>query len=116
MFGQYKVIAWLVGAGVVAAAIGLHLFGDWRTKSELSKVQAELVATKESKRILEENFVAATRDRDQLRSQAAEADAARAKVQADLAATLKKLRSQKPPVECKAAVDWAIERKGDLSW
>ena len=45
-----------------------------------------------------------------------EAEVEREKVRGDLQAVLRKLRNQKPPIECKAAVEWAVENKGDLKW
>lgn len=64
----------------------------------------------------EDNFVQATKDRDAYLKAGQEAEQARAKVQSDLAVTLKKLRQQKPPTECKAAIDWAVQNKDDLKW
>lgn len=44
------------------------------------------------------------------------AETERNEIRSELAKTLTKLRTQKPPVDCKAAVDWAVENKGDLQW
>lgn len=35
---------------------------------------------------------------------------------AQLNAQIDTLRNQKPPKECKEAIDWSIEQKGDLAW
>lgn len=40
------------------------------------------------------------------------ADEARKKAESQLVI----LRRQKPPVECKAAIDWSIQQKDDLKW
>lgn len=55
-------------------------------------------------------------ERAELDERFRKAQEARADIQRDLDATLRKLRNQKPPVDCNAAVQWAVERKGDLEW
>lgn len=38
------------------------------------------------------------------------------KIQQQLNTTLTQLSAQKPPTDCKAAIDWAVDQKDDLSW
>lgn len=58
----------------------------------------------------------ATQSRDALAASVTKSNAQRAAIQTQLNASLTKLRQQKPPSECKAAVDWAVENRGDLAW
>lgn len=116
MFGLPTLYLKLAGAAVIAAVLGWHLFGDWRVKHTLEQTQLELANYKVQYKQLEDQFVQATKDRDSYKKAGEEADAARAKVRADLDVTLKKLRAQKPPTECKAAIDWAVQNRDDLKW
>ena len=52
----------------------------------------------------------------EFRANQEKAEAVRQRRIAELNAQINKLRSQEPPKECAAAIDWAIEKKGDLSW
>lgn len=106
----------LIGAAIVLAAIAWHVFGDLRLKSSLEQAQVDMASLRADKLNLETQLLKATQSAAQLDDAVKVAEAARSKVQADLQVTLKKLRNQKPPTECKAAVDWAIENKGDLKW
>lgn len=87
------------------------------------KLQDELEAKKTAYTELEgkfnrsqEDLLQATTSKDALVQATVEATKERTRIQVELNATLSKLRMQKPPVECKAAVDWAIENKHDLSF
>jgi uncharacterized protein HemX len=40
----------------------------------------------------------------------------RATIRRQLAEVQKKLRQQVPPTECKEAIEWAVDNKGDLDW
>ena len=116
MFNLPSLYLKLAGAALVALIIGWHFWGDYRVNHKLEQVQAELVATKQDLKIAEENLVAATKARDEYLKAGQEAQAAREKIQADLQVTLTKLKKQKPPTECKAAIDWAVQNKDDLKW
>ena len=82
----------------------------------MEQTQAELIATQQALKAAEENLIQATKARDEYLKSNQEAQAARDKIQADLQVTLSKLRKQKPPTECKAAIDWAVQNKDDLKW
>lgn len=117
MFGlPLSLILKLGGAALVLAIIGFHFAGDRHTHTELIKAQTELVQTQAELKQANDNLIAATKARDEYLKAGQEADKARVQVQADLQVTIKKLRAQKPPVECKAAIDWAVDNKQDLDW
>lgn len=58
----------------------------------------------------------ATQARDQLTAALLKAGQQRKLIRAELDSTLQRMQAQKPPSECKAAIEWAVEQKGDLSW
>lgn len=106
----------LAGAAIVALIIGWHFWGDYRVNHKLAETQEQLVSTQHNLKVAEENLIAATKARDEYLKAGQEAEAARVKIKADLQVTLTKLKKQKPPVECKAAIDWAVQNKDDLKW
>ena len=78
--------------------------------------QVRLEKAEEDKLVLEQQVKDLSVQKAQLDANLVEAEANRSKIRADLDATLRKLRNQKPPIECKAAVEWSIQNKGDLQW
>lgn len=106
----------LGGAALVLAMLGWHLFGDHRTRTALDEARAQVVLLESKTAQLEESLKQVTIAKEQLDVAITAAEAQRQQVQAELQVTLKKLRSQKPPTECKAAIEWSIENKGDLQW
>ena len=116
MFSIPSLYLKLIGAAIVLGALGLHLWSDNRVKKSLADVQTELIRVTEERRVLETELIALTKSKETLDIQLKIADEARAKIRADLDATLKKLRVKKPPTECKAAIEWSITNKGDLAW
>ena len=106
----------LIGAAIIASIIGGGFWYVSSLRSNLAESRTRVTELEFKLKTSEDNLKQATEDKAALDTKLAEADAARAKVQADLLGTLKKLRSQKPPTECKAAIDWAVEKKDDLTW
>jgi len=106
----------LGAVGIVAIAIGFHFYSDWSTNNELKEVSTELITKKEAFKVLEGDFIKATTDLGVLQAKIKTADAERTKIQLDLSTALAKLRGQKAPKECKAAIDWSVLNKADLSW
>lgn len=106
----------LAGAAVVAIAIGLHVVSDRHTLNELHNTQIELAQTQAKLKDMEDKLLQATRDRDQVKEKLDEAAKMNEKVRADLDVSLKKLRSQKPPVDCTKLGHWLVDNKDDLKW
>ena len=106
----------LGAVGLVIAIVGYHFYSDWSTSNELKEVNTELSSKKEAFKVLERDFVQATTDLGVLQAKIKTADAERTKIQLDLSTALAKLRGQKAPKECKAAIDWSVLNKTDLSW
>lgn len=106
----------LAAGAAVLAVLGFHFYGDHQTAKALEQARSDISILTEQKRVLQEQLITVTGDKKALDKRLTEADLERQKVRADLNVTLKKLRAQKPPTECKAAVEWAIENKGDLAW
>ena len=63
-----------------------------------------------------QDLLRVTEERSVLDSQLKEAEVLRGTLVKSYDARLKALRGQKPPVECKAVIDWAIENRSDLAW
>lgn len=57
-----------------------------------------------------------TRDKQALTDNLEKANSERKKVREELNRTLTKMRAQKPPSDCKEAIDWSVKNKGDLNW
>lgn len=117
MFGlPYGLIIKLGLAAVVAAIIGFHFLGDSNVKDELQQTKELLEESNLRYKDLQDQFLQATTASKVYADQATASDKARAKIEADLSAALSKLRGQKPPTQCKEAIEWSIQNKGDLKW
>ena len=106
----------LIGAAIICALIGGGFWYVSSLRSDLAESRTRVTELEGKFQRSQDDLKQATADKAALDAKLAEADAARAKVQADLQVTLRKLRNQKPPVECKAAIDWAVDNKDDLKW
>lgn len=100
----------------VVALVAAGYFYVSHLKSTIKEQETSLVRAEEEKFILTNKLESVTRDKEILEKQRAEADQKRAALRAELDKLLARFRSQKPPVECKAAIDWAVQNKGDLNW
>lgn len=106
-----------VGAIVILVSIiGFHLLKDRETQIELKAKINEITSLQEQVKTTQDQLINVTRDRDSYLKTVEQANKARAEIQANLSAALVKLKAQKPPVECKAAIDWSIDNKYDLNW
>jgi chromosome segregation ATPase len=107
-----KLLPYIIAA---AALVGGYLYVT-HLQEKVEEQQAALIKAEEERIRLNEALIAVTDDKKALDEEILKSEAQRAAVRAELNRTLAKLRSQRPPVECKAAIDWAVENKGDLQW
>jgi len=106
----------LAAAGILLAALAAFYLHYRGLKSDLFDAHTQVSLLNEQVRSVNEALRETTQSRDELKSNLSAAEITRAKVQADLQTTLRKLRNQRPPTECKAALDWAVDNKDDLKW
>lgn len=106
----------LIGAAIIAAIVGGCLLYVSSLRSNLAESRTRVTELEGMLARSQEDLKQATADKAELDSRLAIASAARSKVQADLSATIRRLRNQKPPQECKAAIEWAVENKDDMKW
>ena len=85
-------------------------------QEKVTKQEVQLIQKEEEMSLLRTQVENLSMARSALDAALRQAEADRDKIRGDLQATLRKLRNQKPPVECKAAVEWAVDNKGDLKW
>lgn len=96
--------------------IGLHISSDRSAERALKKTQEDLVQVRIQLKLSQENLLSATNARDSVLKAAKEAELQREQIQTDLSQEIQKLRDQKPPSDCKKAIDWAVQNKSDLNW
>lgn len=106
----------LIGAAIIAAIIGGCLWYVSSLRSNLADARTRVTELEGKFQRSQDDLKQATADKEVLDKSLAASALARSKVQADLSATIKRLRNQKPPQECKAAIDWAVENKDDMKW
>ena len=114
MFAYWKLIV----AGILAAAIGVHLFMDGRVKKELEETKVALTAMTVEKERVTQELLRATEDAKVLNSSLKAAEVSREALVKSYDARLKKLGGQvvKIPTDCKEAIEWAVTNSSDLSW
>lgn len=100
---------------VVLAVIGGYFYVR-NLQDTVVEQQVRLEKAEEDKLALEQQVKDLSVQKAELDANLVEAEANRSKIRSELDATLRRLRTQKPPVECKAAIDWSIQNKGDLQW
>lgn len=106
----------LVGiAAIVLAVLGGYFYVS-NLKSNLAEAQAQVLELELKYKTSQQDLANATSAAEALDAARKTADELRTKVQRERDAALAKLRGQKPPTECKDAVQWSIDNKGDLSW
>jgi chromosome segregation ATPase len=106
----------LAGLALIAALIGGTYWHISNLKADLKDKTEQVTVLQGKLQTSEENLKEVTVTRDNFQAQLTSAEQARKKVQSDLQVALLKLRSQKPPTECKAAIDWSVDMKDDLNW
>lgn len=107
-----KLIVALLIAGAMLAT-GLYVRN---LQSSLSTARNTISSLNEQLRTTKEKLIEVTEDKTELDERLQFAAKEQVRIQSNLRSTLAKLRQQKPPTECKDAIDWAVERKGDLDW
>jgi chromosome segregation ATPase len=105
----------IVVAAILAALGGAYGYVH-HLKSSLEEAQAEIVVLDGKYKSSQEDLAKATEAAQALDAQRKQADDARIAIQKQRDEALTKLRTQKPPVDCKAAIQWSVDSKGDLSW
>jgi len=115
VFNVKLVIVGLVLA-LVSGVCGVHLLGDARVKRSLAETQDEVASLKAENELLHQQLMEATEAGKQWQQQASAAEQQRQVIAKNLSISLTKLRNQKPPSTCDAAVQWAVEHKEDLAW
>jgi septal ring factor EnvC (AmiA/AmiB activator) len=110
--------AYLKIGGLIA--IALTCIGAWAyvsgLRTSLREAEDALTLSKARETSLTAQLTEATKLKSTLTKQLSAAEAERNTIRAQLQKSLSKLRLQQPPQECKAAIDWAVENKGDLAW
>lgn len=106
----------LAGIAVFVLAVLGGYFYVKNLQSNLAEAQAQVLELQGKYKTSQEDLTKATESAAALDAARKSADEARAQVQRERDAAMAKLRGQKPPVDCKAAIQWSIEQKGDLSW
>ena len=113
---QSAVIKYAIILAVLCGLIG----GVWLKIHRLTSQRDEAVAQVADLTIKfqrsQQDLAEATRTKAELATAMQKAETARGAIQTQLQASLSKLRAQKPPQECQAAINWAVEQKLDLSW
>ena len=103
---------WKIGVAILLAAlVAWHFWSDARVRQELQDAKMQIEIQKSAHAALQSEFEKATQDLQELMKARTAADEARAKVQADLAATQKRLKAAQVPKQCDAAVDWLIQER-----
>lgn len=101
----------------VLCAVCAHIFIDWRHQSaRIDDLQAQLESTRGELSGAQAEIEEHARARVEADKRAHESVKKRQKIITDLGNELNKLRSQTPPSDCAGAIEWGIERKGDLEW
>lgn len=101
------------GLAVLSLLVGLwvrHLHGTIEQQAATISTMVEQVER------LEQQVETLSTQRSTLEQALSQAEQARRAIRTDLTATIERLRRQKPPTECQAAIAWAVERKDDLAW
>jgi len=106
----------LAGIFALIGIIGLVSWHVHSLNSTIATKTKENIALQVQLQSLTEEYKKATQSAEDLAKAKDKADVERLVVQSERDAALQRLRNQKPPTECKAAIDWAIENKNDLSF
>lgn len=101
---------------IIALAVISVIFYVRHLQTKVVEQEVTIKQQVEQHQILQKQVNDLTISRADLEESLKKAEGQREKIRADLQATLRKLSQQKPPVECSKAVEWAVDRKGDLAW
>ena len=116
MLLQAQLIKYGIAIFVITALVGGSYLYVTNLKSDLA--QAKELAVKQQLELgrLNNELLAATESRQTLIDAAEKAGQERQRIQAQLTTEIRKLRAQKPPQECTAAINWAVDNKTDMEW
>lgn len=107
-----KLLPYLV---VITAIIGGYFYVT-SLQETVAKQEATLREKEEEVNTLRQQVQDLSTQRSTIETALAQAEVERNRIRADLSKALTRLRTQQPPVECKAAVEWAVDNKEDLAW
>lgn len=116
MLLQAQLIKWGIVLFALTGAVGGGYLYVSNLKSNLKEAKELAVKQQLELSRLNEELLAATKTKQELMDAAEKAGQERQRIQAQLTGEIRKLRAQKPPQECKAAIDWAVEQKADMEW
>jgi len=113
---QYKIIAVLIILGVLGALGTVHYLSDRKVQADLEVSKQEVLAAQIQVKNLEDQLKAVTEDAAALKVRLDASSQAILKVRADAVSLSKKLKDQKVPQDCKAAIQFSIDNAKDLAW
>jgi hypothetical protein len=116
MLLQAQLIKWGVILFAVTAVVGGGYLYVSNLKSDLQTAQEQVVKAKQENDRLAADLIEATESKQVLIDAVEKAGLERQRIQAQLSSEIRKLRAQKPPQECTAAINWAVEQKADMEW
>jgi len=106
----------LSSIAIIILVLGIHIYSDIQTKEELERTKEQLTIINETYRVLQNDFLQVSKDREEFKIRVSEAEASRNKINNDLKTSLTKIKNQVVPQDCKKAIEWAALNKNDLSW
>ncbi len=109
-------LARLSAVGILVSVLGIHIYSDIKTKEELDRTKEQLIIISETYKVLQSDFLKSSKDKEEFKIRATEAEIIRTKINTDLKNSLVKIKNQVVPQDCKKAVEWAAINKSDLSW
>lgn len=87
-----------------------------RLHEKVTEQEVSLRQKEEEVGLLRQQVEDLSTQRSEVESALRLAEIERNRIRSDLNRTLSKMRAQKPPLECKDAIGWAVDNKGDLAW
>jgi len=99
----------------ITAVVGAYTYVG-ALKDQLTRKNSEIAELNFKLKRSQHDLVSATADKQIIIEMLAKSAKERQVIQSNLSATIQRLQSQKPPTECKEAIEWAVENKNDLAW
>lgn len=106
----------LSAVGILVLVLGIHIYTDIQTNAKLDKTKEQLIIISETYKVLQNDFLKVSKDKEEFKIKVSEAEIERNKINTDLKNSLVKIKNQVVPQDCKKAVEWAAINTSDLSW